>query len=202
MKKLNLLIALLICITASAQFSNSFGIKAGANYSQFTSDYDIFKAKIGYYFGGFFNFGLSDRIGIRPELLLANQGTKKSFEVQDPVNFGNIGNFEGNWNELIILLPATFRYKLVEHFYVEAGLQAGYAVKRTEDIKKFSFYPELEGQKETISDFDRFDLGLIGGIGIDLTDILELHARYSYGVIERDNFYKSSVISLGLGVKI
>lgn len=202
MKKLNLLITLLICITASAQSNQAFGIKAGANYAKFRSDSDIYKGKIGYYIGGFFNFGLSDRIGVRLELLLANQGTKASYEVQDPENFGDIGNFEANWNELTILLPISFRYELVEGLYIEVGPQAGYAVKRTHVIKKFSFYPELEGQKYEYSDFDRFDVALNGGIGVDLTDQLELQCRYSYGVIERDNYYKTSVVSVGLGFKL
>src|SRR5690606_28940734 len=61
MKKANLLVALLFCFTVSAQFDNTFGIKAGTNYSQFRPDIEFygekvldFKGKIGYYVGGFF----------------------------------------------------------------------------------------------------------------------------------------------------
>jgi opacity protein-like surface antigen len=205
MKKINLLIALatLICTTASAQFNNSFGIKAGANYSQFRSDRDIFEGKIGYYAGGYFNFGLSDRIGITPELLLANQGTKTSTVVSETTFLvPESGISESNLNELTLLLPINLQYEFVGGVFVEAGLQAGYVVKRTNVFTKDTFMPSLEGQKQTISNFDRFDLGLNGGIGLDLMDRWELHLRYSHGLIERDLDYKTSVFSLGLGYKI
>lgn len=213
MKKANLLIALLICFTASAQFDNSFGIKAGTNYSQFRPDLEFygqkaldFKGKIGYYIGGFFDIGISDKSSVRPELLFANQGTKTSSEFyveyvdqfKDPM----VGEVVTKVNELMILLPVNFRIELVERFYLELGLQPGYALKRTEVVKKLPFDPSLEGEKETYSDFDEFDFGLNGGLGFDLTDRIELNLRYNYGLIERDNTIKTSVISLGLGFKI
>lgn len=204
MKKNNLFIALLIGIVISAQSDNSFGIKAGANYSQFISDRDIYKGKIGYYVGGFFNFGISDKTSIRPELLFANQGTKTSVMVPNPNDLGNpnFGIAEANLNDLTILIPVSFRYKLIERLFVEAGLQVGYTIKRTEIFKKVTFDPSFEGQKVVFSDFDKFDLGLNGGIGFDLTKILEFHFRYSSGIIERGNSYKTSILSLGLGIKI
>ncbi|NVN17649.1 outer membrane beta-barrel protein [Muricauda sp. HICW] len=211
MKKTNLLIALLLCFTASAQLDNTFGIKAGTNYSQFRPDIEFygekvldFQGKIGYYIGGFFNIRISDKTSIRPELLLANQGTKTSSEFymeffdDDPM----VGKVVTKVNELMILVPVNFRIELVERLYLELGMQPGYAVKRTEVAKKVPFDPSLEGEKDTYSDFDRFDFGLNGGLGFDLTNQLELNLRYNYGLIERDNTIKTSVISLGLGFKI
>ena len=213
MKKVNLLIALLICFTASAQLDNTFGFKAGTNYSQFRPDIEFygvkaldFQGKIGYYVGGFFDIGISDKSSVRPELLFANQGTKTSSEFyveyvdqfKDPM----VGEVVTKVNELMILLPVNFRIELVELFNLELGLQPGYALKRTEVFKKLPFDPSLEGEKETYSDFDEFDFGLNGGLGFDLTDRIELNLRYNYGLIERDNTIKTSVISLGLGFKI
>nr|WP_293293751.1 porin family protein [Allomuricauda sp.] len=213
MKKANLLVALLICFTASAQLDNTFGIKVGTNYSQFRPDIEFygvkaldFQGKIGYYVGGFFNISISDKTSIRPELLLANQGTRTLSEVyveyvdynKDPM----AGEVVTKVNELMILLPVNVGIELVERFYLELGIQPGYALKRTEVVKKLPFDPSLEGEKETYSNFDRFDFSLNGGLGFDLTDQLELNLRYSYGLIERDDAYKTSVISLGLGLKI
>ncbi|MBA4747033.1 MAG: PorT family protein [Muricauda sp.] len=209
MKKANLLIALLICFTASAQFDNGFGIKAGTNYSQFRPDVEFngekvqdFQGKIGYYVGGFFNITISDKSCIRPELLLANQGTKTSSEFYvEYVDFSDpiVGEVVTKVNELMILLPIDFRIELVERFYLELGIQPGYAIKRVGVTKKVPFDSSLEGEKETYSDFDEFDFGLNGGLGFDLTNQLELNLRYSYGLIERDDTIKTSVISLGLG---
>ncbi|USD26106.1 outer membrane beta-barrel protein [Flagellimonas marinaquae] len=136
MKKANLLVALLICFTASAQLDNTFGIKAGTNYSQFRPDIEFygvkaldFQGKIGYYVGGFFNISISDKTSIRPELLLANQGTRTLSEVyveyvdynKDPM----AGEVVTKVNELIILLPVNVRIELVERFYLELGIQPG-----------------------------------------------------------------------------
>ena len=98
MKKLLLFKLLLVSITVFSQSDNSFGIKAGTNYSQFTPDFKVagitvldYQGKFGYYIGGFYNFNLSDKFNLQTELLLANQGTKiinGEISVQD--NFGNI----------------------------------------------------------------------------------------------------------------
>jgi len=208
MKKANLLIALVICFTASAQFDNSFGIKAGTNYSKYIADYDTYKRKIGYYVGGFFNIRISDKTSIRPELLLANQGTKTSIEINNDFNIGEPviaeGEIVSNINQLVILLPVNFRIELIDRLHLELGMQAGYLVKIQEVLKRVPFDPSLEGEKNKfpLSELDRFDFGLNGGLGFEITDRLELNARYGLGLIELNNFYKTSVISLGLGFKI
>lgn len=205
MKKVNLLIALCICLTASAQFDNNFGIKAGTNYSQFLPDTELygeklqdFKGKIGYYIGGFYNIGISDRSSVRPELLLANQGTT-SKELYLDLFYGEEGEVLNKVNDLMILLPVSYRLKLVDFFLIEVGIQPGYALKRTVLAKEVSFEPSWEGERVTHSNFDRFDFSLNGGLGFELNNQLELNLRYSYGLIERDDSIKTSVISLGLG---
>lgn len=199
MKKANLLVALLICFTASAQFDNNFGIKAGTNYSQFRTDYDIYKRKIGYYVGGFFNVGISDRTSIRLELLFTNQGTKISRGLI--VNGIEEGKAVSVRNQLMILLPVNFRVELIDRLHLELGIQAGYVVKTQEILKKFPYDSSMEGQKNKypLSEFDQFDFALNGGLSFDITNRLELNARYSWGLIELDDYYKTSVISLGLG---
>ncbi|BDW91880.1 hypothetical protein MACH07_07120 [Flagellimonas marinaquae] len=208
MKKANLLVALLICFTASAQLDNTFGIKAGTNYSQFRPDIEFygvkaldFQGKIGYYVGGFFNISISDKSSIRPELLFANQGTT-SKELYLEFIYGEEGEVVNKVNDLMILFPVSYRLALVDFLFLEVGIQPGYTLKRAVVAKEVSFEPSWEGERATYSNFDRFDFSLNGGLGYDLTDQLELNFRYSYGLIERDDAYKTSVISLGLGLKI
>ncbi len=208
MKKANLLVALLFCFTVSAQFNNSFGIKAGTNYSQFRPDIEFygetvqdFKGKIGYYIGGFYNVGISDKSSVRPELLLANQGTT-SKELYLDLYYGVEGEVLNKVNDLMILLPVSYRLMLVDFFLLEVGIQPGYALKRTVLAKEVSFEPSWEGERVTHSNFDRFDFSLNGGLGFELNNQLELNLRYSYGLIERDDSIKTSVISLGLGYNL
>lgn len=203
MKKVNLLIAVLICFTASAQFDNTFGIKAGTNYSHSRSSLSIFEGKISYYLGGYFNLGLSDIVSLRPELLLVNQGSKVPNEIYF-VNTNDLYVGESNLNDIFIQLPITLRIKVVRPLHIEIGPQMGYLIKRTEVFKTFPHDPSVEGAKTKypLSDTDQFDVALNGGLGFDITNRLELNARYSWGLIELDDYYKTSVISLGLGFKI
>lgn len=208
MKKANLLVALLFCFTVSAQFDNTFGIKAGTNYSQFRPDIEFygekvqdFKGKIGYYIGGFYNVGISDKSSVRPELLFANQGTT-SKELYLDLYYGVEGEVLNKVNDLMILLPVSYRLMLVDFFLLEVGIQPGYALKRTVLAKEVSFEPSWEGERVTHSNFDRFDFSLNGGLGFELNNQLELNLRYSYGLIERDDSIKTSVISLGLGYNL
>lgn len=128
MKKANLLVALLICFTASAQLDNTFGIKAGTNYSQFRPDIEFygvkaldFQGKIGYYVGGFFNISISDKSSIRPELLFANQGTT-SKELYLEFIYGEEGEVVNKVNDLMILFPVSYRLALVDFLFLEVGI--------------------------------------------------------------------------------
>lgn len=130
MKKTYLLIALLTTITTSAQLDNSFGIKAGTNYSQFRPDMEFygetvqdFKGKIGYYIGGFYNVGISDKSSVRPELLLANQGTT-SKELYLDLYYGVEGEVLNKVNDLMILLPVSYKLKLVDFFFTRGWYSA------------------------------------------------------------------------------
>ncbi|UOY07783.1 PorT family protein [Muricauda sp. SCSIO 64092] len=217
MKKIGLLTVLLISISISAQFEASFGVKAGTNYSQFTPDMEVagtttleYQGKIGYYVGGFMNISLSDKLSIQPELLFANQGTKTFVENfparESPAEPERLVDVKTNVNEYSILLPVVFRYGFTETFFIEAGPQVSYAFDRTDIIRLNELDPSTEGEEVTdspfVTDFDELDIAVNLGVGIDLTEKLELNLRYALGIIERDDNYKTAVINFGLGFKV
>ena len=217
MKKIYFLIALFIFITGSAQSDNVFGVKAGTNFSQFTPDVEIagvealdYRLKIGYYAGVFYSVKVSEKFSVQPELLFANQGTRTSLGdipvrqvIPEPEILVDIRT---NVKELAILLPVTLRYQVTKSFFLEIGPQLSYAIERTEVIKRNELDPSTEGDEVAdsafVNDFDRFDAGINLGIGVPLSKGLELNGRYTLGIIERDDNYKTSVISIGLGFKI
>ena len=82
--------------------------------------------------------------------------------------------------------------------------QMGYLIKRTEVFKEVPIDSSMEGERINYdaSLFDQFDVALNGGFGFDITNKLEVNARYSWGLTELDNHYKTSVISLGLVLRI
>lgn len=216
MKKHLIFTFLLISITLSAQYDNSFGIKAGTNYSKFTPDFKVagitaldYQGKLGYYIGAFYNFNISTKYSFQPELLIANQGTKivnGEISFQDSSGNITIGSIESRLNEFSIVIPLVIRFELAENFFLEAGPQVGYALKRREIIKNDPFGFFEEGEESTnssfVTDFDKFDASLNLGIAFNLVEKLDLNLRYSFGLIERDNSYKTSIINLGVEFKI
>ena len=219
MKTIHLLVALFVSMSSSAQLGTAFGVKAGTNYAQFISDDFIvdfsftpveFQGKIGYYVGGFMNIGLSDKLSIRPELLFANQGTRTFYlygRQRDTPREPEIElDVKTNVNEHTLLLPVVFRYGLTETFFLEAGAQIAYAFNRTEIFRLNEFDPSTEGEEAQISlftsDYDKLDIGASLGVGVDLTEKLELNLRYVLGIVEREDEYRTSVINFGLGFTI
>ena len=218
MKKIKLLItAILFGFSLHSQAQNSnleFGIKAGANYSKITPDYNLdgrdyaeHHRKPGFYLGAFLSKELSEKLYFQPELHFALQ--RSGFDIKgvelrtnDP-NAGNtIVDIETNISESVITLPLVLRYYLTSSFFVDAGPQAGFILNRTEKIENNPF-EESGNQGATINyDYDNFDLGLSLGTGYRLSEDMIINARYFHGIIERDNSIRPSVISLGLEYKL
>ncbi|NVK51507.1 MAG: PorT family protein [Flavobacteriaceae bacterium] len=204
----------LITVNINGQNSTEFGIKAGANYAQYTPDFKVggndfvdYKRKLGFYVGGFVNIEIADKIKVQPELLFAIQGTSvliEDVQVTDSDGFfTTVSDYESNINESTISIPVVVQYLFNDKFYMEGGPQFGYIIDRKEKIKKDPF-EEFGGIDDPNSDFDydKFDLGLSFGFGYRLTENLGINTRYFFGLIERNNTIKSSVLNLGIEYKL
>jgi hypothetical protein len=138
----------LITLNINGQNSSTeFGIKAGANYAQYTPDFKVggndfvdYKRKLGFYAGGFINIEISNKIKVQPELIFAIQGTTvliKDVEVSD--RFTTIvSDYKSNINESTISVPVIFQYLFNDKFYMEGGPQFGYIIDIT-TIRKLIF---------------------------------------------------------------
>ncbi len=219
MKRITL--SILLCIFATslslkAQSSDiEFGLKAGANYSQFTPDLEVngikianYKGKLGYYAGGFLNIGLSEKLQFQPELLLAMQGSRVIMEgVEMQGSFEStpmIFDFKSSINDLSLILPLEMRYFLTTKFFIEAGPQLGYIIDRKYKAEDNEFEGNVPTDPNDPNnfDYDKFEFGLNLGTGYMLADNLIISARYFLGLNERDNNLKSSVINLGVEFKL
>lgn len=60
--------------TANAQ-DIKFGVKAGANFSNFTGDADV-DGRTGFYIGGLADFAVSEKFHVQPEVLYSMEGGK------------------------------------------------------------------------------------------------------------------------------
>lgn len=200
----------IFAFTAKGQQRNtSFGIQAGTNYARYTPRFinpnteDIrYAGKIGLYIGGFVNFRVSETIRIQPSLLFASQGSKfinENFEVRQSIDQqATEYDFKTNIIESTIVLPVVAQNYVNEKFYIEAGPQVGYIFSLKEKNVGDTLPGITNDGTRNLSNKDKLDLGLLVGLGYKFKENFGLNSRYYFGVIERNNMLKSSVLNLGI----
>ena len=218
-----------------SQDSNfNYGIKIGTNFSEYTPDYTVknttldanFSGKFGYYLGGFTNFKLNNRVSLQSELLLSKNGTNVKYDVfvepagtfPGPVSVPK--EYEYNLNEFNLTLPISVQYKFNDFLFAEVGLMLNYVMFVNQKIKNDPFV-NMNGDSENDPEknIDRFDLAGLAGLGVKLSENINLNLRYSYSIIERNSsafnnentdlleifpidFVRSSIFYLGIEYNI
>jgi hypothetical protein len=184
MKKVILALSCLVCTASFAQ-NFSAGIKAGANFSNFTGgDFDAVKKKaiVGFHGGGFLNFAFG-ALSLQPELMVSTQGARI-----------DSANRSYDWKVTYATIPVVLKFKTTGGFYLEAGPQFGF--KLSENVSD-----------ETIEDFAKgLDLSAAAGLGFQTKGGLGIGARYLVGLSKVGDFdppknidpdFKNSVIQVG-----
>ncbi len=186
MKKLLFVSLVAVGLSANAQ-KISFGLKAGANITNFTGgDFSEVtkKALVGFYGGAYLNFSLANTFFIQPEALIATQGAK----------FEDAGQTE-NYKLTYVTVPVMFKYKSMSGFYLEAGPQVGFKISES--------LPD-----QTIKNFAKnLDLSLAAGLGFQTSSGFGVGARYVAGLSKVGDFdasegvnpdFKNSAIQVGI----
>jgi opacity protein-like surface antigen len=193
-----LLLSVLTTISVSAQVQQTssesrptpkIGIKGGVNFSNFfIDDVNDNNAKAGLNLGLFAKLPVSKGVSIQPELLYSSKGAKVSYN--NPL-LGGEYRFNMNYLEL----PVLAVFNLGKNFNIHAG---GYAAYLTSANVKAE--DNGSSNEELISfdeeQFNRFDYGLVGGLGFDIKNI-SIGARYNYGlnqIGEKDQSVLSSEV--------
>lgn len=180
--KLMLCTVLLGIITISAQEKQKgieFGIKAGANLTEFRNTSSKFK--IGVMGGVFSQYKLSKKLAIRSEILYSAQGAKSK---------NSSGKIKLNY---INIVPAMIKFYPINKLSFEGGPHVGYLLggKGAGFVKR---------------DFKKIDYGIALGIGYSLIDNLEVGIRYNLGLVdiakENNTSLKNSVFQASLAFKL
>lgn len=196
MKKISLFsLLLLLSMAASAQVQFALGVKAGPNFSSINTDASAgenYKNRTGFHGGAFALFKLT-KIGIQPELLFSQQGSKVEFTG---------GDLEQNFN--YINIPIILKLYLAAGLNLQAGPQLGF-------VSKAEVVQTVNGVTTT-TDYRDFvkgnDVGLALGAGWDLPFGLTVDARYNLGLSNVDDdssgsdTAKNQVFQLSLGYKL
>ena len=175
MKKL--LFTAIILSTAFVCHSQTFGIKAGVNFSGFTgSDADGFGRMAGFHAGVHKEFVVFDELSIQPELIFSMQGA-------------DIEGTEEEHKLDYLLLPVIVKYYIVDKFNIHLGPQAGYLIN--------------ESETGAGAESDKFDFSVVGGLEYEITKTFFIQGRYCLGLTDLtdDADIKNSVIQASVGLK-
>lgn len=178
MKKLLVLVLVLSSVVVvNAQVQVALGLKAGANISKFD---DSATDNLTSFHAGAFGLFKFTKIGIQPEILFSQQGTK----------------IDGDeFKTAYMSIPVMLKLYLIGGLNLQAGPQFGFLTKA-----------EFDGNnaKESLKNSD---LSANVGLGWDLPFGLTVDARYNIGLSDVNDdpafpSLKSRVIQVSVGYKI
>jgi len=162
-------------ITGGDKLTPKFGIKGGLNLTSLYVD-DVSKEhmKAGFNAGIFAKLPITTGFSIQPELLYSVKGAKDTYS-----NFVQ-GDGEYRFNLNYMELPVLAVVNLTRNFNIHAGPYLGYLVAA--NVKNVNSQGSIVGATDLkADDFNRWDVGLAGGVGFDVS-AFTLGARYNYGL--------------------
>jgi len=203
MKKTILLAALFVAtITAFAQTTTTFGIKAGVNFSKLTYSGGGFSVSsqslTGFHIGGVVDVGINDNFSFQPGLLFSTKGGKSESD-------GDAGKTTLNYLEV----PINFIYKVPAgdgKVFFGAGPYIGYGLsgKDTETIDGTKTSSDVNfGSTE--DDVKNPDFGVNFLAGYELKQGLTINVGYGLGLANLANGgtdvgkIKNQLFSVSLG---
>ncbi|MFC6996164.1 porin family protein [Rufibacter roseus] len=163
MKKLLFFVATLFTVSlAQAQDGIKLGLKAGVNIASMAGDdADDITNKFGFHIGGFADYGISEMVSIRPELLYSTKGATSE------------ENDDASFNLNYIDVPVLARIKADKLFF-EFGPTFSFLVKAEVSDGDVSI---------NVKDATRgFDFGYAAGLGYQFTEQIGLGLRYNGGL--------------------
>ena len=163
--------------SAESGLKAKFGIKGGLNLTTlYSSDVSSNHWKAGFDAGVFAKLPVTKGFSIQPEILYSLKGAKDTYS-----NFVQ-GDGEYRFNLGYVEVPVLAVVNLAPNFNLHLGGYAAYLVNS--NIKNVDNNGEVQGATNlSTSDFNRWDFGLIGGLGFDIGNFT-LGARYNYGLSE------------------
>jgi Outer membrane protein beta-barrel domain len=199
MNKLSILgaaLMMMVCVQSFGQAQFALGVKGGLNFAKFDVDDagGSLKNKTGFHGGAFALIKLT-KIGIQPEIIYSQQGSKFTFDGQD---------FESNFS--YVNIPVMLKVYLVAGLNVQVGPQFGFLTSAKSDGYDESTQ-QLVRDQDVKGFYKKSDVSLGLGAGWDLPFGLTVDARYNLGLSKIDDdanaaAAKNQVIQLSLGYKL
>ena len=208
----------IILFSNSIQAQVSFGVRAGANYSKWqgeslqlvedlvdkTDGYVVTKGTIGWHVGGYVNIPITRGLSFEPGLSYTKKGygIKGDFQISALKMLGiNIG---AQVMQHYIDMPMVVKVDVYKGLNVYAGPQVSYLVRSTLNAKAGLLGISLFNRGFGITErFNKFDIGLTGGLGYQFNNGLNIQAGYDHGLskLDKNNNYDihNRVVKVSLG---
>lgn len=153
------------------------GIKGGVNITNlYTDNVKDENSKVGFNAGFFAKIPLVQGVSIQPELLYTTKGAQLTY---DNIIQGS-GKYKFNLN--YVETPLLMVFNVTKNFNINGGAYLAYLTSA--NIKDVDNNGDVNGVTDLNADkFNRFDYGLVGGLGFDIENIT-IGARYNYGLRE------------------
>ena len=182
MKKLILILCIIsLSLITNGQPKIDIGIKGGLNFSKV--EYSTFnpKGKTGYHAGAFALFKFS-KIGLQPEIIFSQVGSK--------------ADFDNVWKSSYISIPIIVKLYIAGGLNLQVGPQFGFLNKA-----------ELNDTLNIKSKLKEADFSLAMGVGFDAPFRINFTARYNLGLRNinnnlRNGTFNSQVFQLSVGFKL
>jgi hypothetical protein len=186
---------LMLSTLAYSQAQFAIGIKAGPNFAKIDTKStagENYKGRTGFHAGAFALIKLT-KIGIQPEIIFSQQGSKVEINNKD---------YEANYS--YINIPVIVKIYLAAGINLQVGPQFGFVTKAEQE------FPDVNGQTSTADIKDELkgsDLSAGLGAGWDLPFGLTIDARYNLGLskVNGKNIpeeQKNQVFQVSLGYKL
>lgn len=159
--------------STSSSTGAQFGVKGGVNFSNiYSEDIDDNNVLTSFNAGLFATFPVGDILSVQPEILYSRKGGEL---VYNNAFVSGTAQFKLNYIEVPVLLKVN----ITDNLNVHAGPYFAYLIdaQETNDASGDAFDYETNYDND---DFNKFDVGISGGIGFDFNSI-GIGARYNYG---------------------
>ncbi|WP_415327243.1 porin family protein [Chryseobacterium sp. MMS23-Vi53] len=168
----------------------TFGIKGGANASQFSEQQLSAKnQKIGFNAGAFVNIPLSKKFAIQPEVLYNQLGSKQVLNIKEVTGASSDIKTKNDYTTYLnyISVPLMLQMKPVDNFYIEAGPEFSYFLNgknkgettiTTTSGSTTTTQTASYSQSIDKDDIKKFNVGFGLGLGYYFTKNLGINARY------------------------
>lgn len=157
------LLFIVLSTTVFSQITIEPGVRAGVNFSRFSSS--EFDAKTDFYIGGFAEINFANFFALRPELSYSRQGASP--------NLPGISDIEIQYLSFALVNKFSPLKKAGVGLYFTGGPAVSLRVG-----------DNLDDFGGTFSSLRDFDILIFGGIGYELPFNLSIEARYNIGFVD------------------